>query len=127
MNKKTALIVALGLFLVLGATGLTASDWVGTFSGDAEGAWKGTLNPNQDPCFTGIWEEISTYPPHTGYLRGTHIERMDNYYYVKGDVLNEENQDIGDWSGNFPIPDGQASGTWVLDNGDTGTFIGYQP
>ena len=124
MKNKGTLIVA--VVLVFAATALMAnSNWVGTFTGDHSGNWKGTLNPSQDPCFTGEWEEISTDPPDTGYLRGTYIERMDNYYYVKGDVLNEENQDIGDWSGNFPIPDAQASGTWVLRNGDHGDWSGW--
>ena len=125
MSKKSTLSLILGLVMVLGATGLMASDWVGTFSGDAEGAWKGTLTPDLDPCFNGVWEETSTEPPETGYLRGNYIERMDNYYYVKGDILNENNQDIGDWYGNFPIPDAQASGRWVLDNEDRGTWSGW--
>ncbi len=67
MKNKGTLIVA--VVLVFAATALMAnSNWVGTFTGDHSGNWKGTLNPTQDPCFEGVWEETSTEPPDTGFL-----------------------------------------------------------
>lgn len=125
MKSKTTLILAVAV-LLLGATVLTASDWVGTFSGDCLGNWKGTLIPTQDPPFRGVWEETSNDPPETGTLRGDEIEELTNSYYVWGDILDDEGNDIGDWEGNFPIPDAQARGIWQLVTGESGRFVGEQ-
>lgn len=121
MARKTMIVLAV---LLVGAGMLTASDWVGTFSGDASGSWKGTLAPSVDPCFSGEWA-TSQDPPDTGTLRGDDIQIVGQYYHVEGTILDDGNNEIGSWEGDFPrFNDQIIYGTWETDEG-SGTWTGW--
>jgi hypothetical protein len=127
MKRNRILPIVISLVLITTGILMANSNWYGTFTGNCSGNWKGTLSPSQDPPFLGIWEETSNDPPEHGILRGNEIEELNNSYYLWGDILDDEGNDIGDWEGDFPIPDAQAIGSWSLDTGENGDFIGSQP
>lgn len=124
MLKKALIVAAL---LTIGASGLVASNWSGTFDGDISGTWAGTLSPYVDPPFWGTWEVASpTDPPPHGYMRGETIELVGNYYVVTGSILDKGYNVIGKWEGTFPaVNDELAKGTWTLESGETGKWSGW--
>ncbi|TET23557.1 MAG: hypothetical protein E3J71_02110 [Candidatus Stahlbacteria bacterium] len=130
MSKKGTLSLILGLVLLLGASALTASDWVGTYDGDDQGVIEGTLNESTDPAiYEGTWESYLDYPHNYGTWYGRAEEIVNGWFVVReGEIYDDEGTYIGHWSGTFPPChiDGIASGDWWRDNGWQGTWIAWK-
>ena len=131
MKSKTTLILAVAV-LLLGATVLTASDWVGTYTGDDQGVIEGTLNEAVDPpIYEGTWESYLDYPHNYGTWYGR-AETMINGWYVvdDGEIYDDEETLIGYWNGTFPPShiDGLATGDWRrFDYPWYGEWSAYRP
>jgi hypothetical protein len=129
MKSKATLILAVAV-LLLGAATLTASDWVGTYTGDDQGVIEGTLNEAVDPpIYQGTWASYIDYEHNYGTWYGT-AELVGDWFIVEdGEIYDDTNTLVGYWSGSFPSPniDGIASGEWFKFNGWSGDWSAYRP
>lgn len=125
MKSKALLFLTLSVLL---AGSLFAQDhWVGTYWGDAEGIWKGSIYANQDPIrFEGVWSDEESGQEGTLIAYG---DIVDGYYvFDEGDALNADGEIIGHWSGKFPIyTDAYVTGPWWGLHGEEGKWGGYRP
>ncbi len=111
MNKKNLILVALCVLILGSTTALTASDWAGTFWGDATGTWSGTLFEDTDPpYFRGIWDDGN----QRGAMYGDAEEVQNGVFEVHiGYAENNLGTLIGYWNGTFNTNTDTASGDWA--------------
>ncbi|MBN2378927.1 hypothetical protein JXM67_03900 [candidate division WOR-3 bacterium] len=121
MFKKSLIIITL---VTVGATAVVAANWSGTYTGYDSGEWKATITAFQDPVlFQGVW---MSKEGQTGTLYAEGDIYNGNYVFKEGDILSDDGEIIGHWSGTFSIyNDTHETGPWWTEEGE-GTWEGSQ-